>query len=85
MGGVTDRQLKKTLIFSLLDIMASTSCASKTAFFIGTILIFFMLRIVNGGGGDYDGGEIMPERRQLRTKHYCVDVDLKARAAPRSL
>ena len=65
--------------------MASTSCASKTAFFIGTILIFFMLRVVNGDDGDYDGGEIMTERRQLRTKHYCVDVDLEARAVPCSL
>ena len=65
--------------------MASTSCASKTAFFIGTILIFFMLRVDNGDDGDYDGGEIMTERRQLRTKHYCVDVDLEARAVPCSL
>ena len=44
-----------------------------------------MLRVANGDDGDYDGNEIMTERRQLPTKHYCVDVDLKARAAPRSL
>ena len=44
-----------------------------------------MLPVVNGGDGDDDGGEIMMERRQLRTKHYCVDVDLEARAARRSL